>query len=388
MILIVVFFLLSAVSLAISLWQFTVAWRFPLHRPIKSSSQRPGISVLKPLKGCDLHTQSNLESWFVLQYSAPVQLLFGVRDPEDPACAIVRRLMDTYPNVTARLVICSEVLGPNAKVSTLAQLEPWIEQDILVVSDADVRVPEDFLIHLMSTHLASGVALTNVFYRLANPTSLAMHWEAFSTNADFWSQVLQSRCLKPQDFALGAVIAIHRRSLQQIGGFRALVDYLADDYQLGNRLVRANGRIEICPVVVDCWEKDAGWVGVWAHQLRWARTIRVCQPWLYFASILSNLTFWACALALSLVLAPGPAAGRLRAVGGAFVGISLAWRALAANRLRRRMERVSPPRRLFWMPWFKDLMGFWIWLAAFLGNSVTWRGIRYRVRSDGKLVMI
>jgi len=383
-----VFLVLGVVSLAIAVWQYVAAWRFPLHRRCGPSSQSPGISVLKPLKGSDLHTRSSLESWFTQQYPGRLQLLFGVRDPEDPVGAVVRELMEVYPHVSARLVVCAELLGANAKVSTLVHLEPWAQEDILVISDADVRVPKDFLVQLMGTQLATGVAMTNAFYRLANPANLAMQWEAVSTNVDFWSQVLQSRTLKPQDFALGATIAFRRRSLQQIGGFRSLVDHLADDYHLGNRLARMGERIEICPVVVDCWEPESCWAGVWTHQLRWARTIRVCQPWPYFASILSNLTVWACVLALNLIWAPGPAVGRLRTIGSALVGLSLAWRAFAANSLRRRMDQVAPPLHLFWMPWFKDLMAFWIWLAAFLGNTVVWRGIRYRVGTDGKLAVV
>ena len=37
---------------------------------------------------------------------------------------------------------------------------------------------------------------------------------------------------------------------------------------------------------------------VWIHQLRWARTIRVCQSVPYFFSILNNVTLWALLLAL------------------------------------------------------------------------------------------
>ena len=105
-----------------------------------------------------------------------------------------------------------------------------------------------------------------------------MQWEAIAINADFWSQVLQSRSLKPMDFALGAVMATRRQQLREIGGFAALVDCLADDYQLGNRIARRGYPIALSPVVVECWSAPMGWAAVWKHQLRWARTIRVCQP--------------------------------------------------------------------------------------------------------------
>ena len=116
--------------------------------------------------------------------------------------------------------------------------------------------------------------------------------EAVAINADFWSQVLQSKTLKPLDFALGAAILVRRDALAQIGGFPSLADCLADDYQLGHRISKNGHRIALCPAVAECWDAPMSWRDVWKHQLRWARTIRVCQPLPYFFSILSNATLW------------------------------------------------------------------------------------------------
>ena len=119
-----------------------------------------------------------------------------------------------------------------------------------------------------------------------------MRCEAIAINADFWSQVLQAASLKPLDFALGAVMLTRRKLLAEIGGFTVLANCLADDYQLGHRIAQNGHRIALCPVVVECWHPPMNWYGVWKHQLRWARTIRVCQPVPYFFSILSNATLW------------------------------------------------------------------------------------------------
>ena len=151
----------------------------------------------------------------------------------------------------------------------------------------------DFLQNLVDPFREPEVGLVNCFYRLANPATVAMRWEAIAINADFWSQVLQGRTMQPLDFALGAVMATRREALEEIGGFGALADYLADDFQLGNRIVRHAGKtIALCPVVVDCFSPPMNWREVWAHQLRWARTIRVCKPLPYALSILSNATLW------------------------------------------------------------------------------------------------
>src|SRR5262249_24729 len=157
---------------------------------------------------------------------------------EDPVCELVRQLIREHPAVDAKLVICDQALGVNAKVSTLIQLQRISKHGVVVVSDADVRVPRDFLLNLVEPLDDNEVGLVNCFYRLANPSTAAMRWEALAVNADFWSQVLQSLSLGPLDFALGAVMAIRREELEKIGGFEALADYLADDYHLGNRVVR------------------------------------------------------------------------------------------------------------------------------------------------------
>jgi ceramide glucosyltransferase len=216
----------------------------------------------------------------------------------------------------------------------------------------------------------------NCFYRLANPINAAMRWEAVAINADFWSQVLQGKTLLPLDFALGAVMLTRREQLKAIGGFEALADYLADDYQLGNRIARVAGKeIALCPIVVDCLVHPMNWREVWAHQLRWARTIRACKPVPYFFSILGNSLLWP-----ALFLAVHPVASSL----ALFVS-SLLIRIISAQSLQSRLGRVPGQFRFWWMPPIKDLLQVVIWALAFLGDHITWRGHRYRVLRDGRL---
>lgn len=386
MIVSIVFAGLTAISLVINFWQFVAAWRFPMGVRRAPAPQAPGVTLLKPVKGCDATTAESFRSWFRQDYRGPVQVLFAVRDPDDPVCPIVRNLIAEHPGIDAELVVCPELLGANAKVSSLAHLESRIRHEVVVVSDADVRIAADLVTQIVAWLAQPEIGMVNCFYRLANPSNLAMHWEAYAVNADFWSQVLQSRTLQAQDFALGAVMATTRKCLAAVGGFRALVNHLADDYHLGNRIAKLGERIELCTVPVDCWDGPAGWSQVWAHQLRWSRTIRVCQPLPYFASVLSNLTLWTVLLIVALVVVPGtgfsPATlGSLKALAG----IALGWRLLSANLLFARLCGRYAPVGIFWMPWMKDLLGFVVWVASFAGHTVEWRGIRYRVGRDGQL---
>jgi ceramide glucosyltransferase len=164
--------------------------------------------------------------------------------------------------------------------------------------------------------------------------------------------------------------------LRQIGGFASLADYLADDYELGRGIARAGGRIDFSTEVVDCREPPAGWKEVWMHQLRWARTIRVCRPLPYFFSILGNSTVWPL-----LWLLPG----NDRAAVPFFLA-ALLLRIASAARQQNRLTQSNVQLAFCWLAPVKDLLDVAIWAAAFFGNRVEWRGERLRVLPGGKLV--
>jgi ceramide glucosyltransferase len=205
-----------------------------------------------------------------------------------------------------------------------------------------------------------------------------MQWEALGVNADFWSQVLQAQSLKPLDFALGAVMATTRSHLQQIGAFRGLVDYLADDYQLGHQIAKTGARIILSPIVVECRSEPTHWRAAWAHQLRWARTIRVCQPLPFVFSILSNGTLWPL---LWVVLAPGRFAISVTV-------FFLTARVLTAMANERQLTQATPSLNRLWLVPLKDLLGLVTWALALFGHRIEWRGRHYRIRPDGKLTAV
>ena len=440
--------MLAVLSLALALWQWFAARRFPLHRRLPLNSQplgaakrsedgsslnriSPGITVLKPLKGCDGTTADSLRSWFKQDYTGPMQILFGVADADDPVCKIVRELIAENPQFDSQLVVCDPLVGANAKVAKLVQLERLAKHELILVSDADVRVPPDFLVNVVaplneedraalprrqaeqrlgpagSMEVATAsrargeIGLVSCFYRLANPTTAAMQWEAVAINADFWSQVLQAATLKPLDFALGAVMLTRRQLLEEIGGFTALADCLADDYQLGHRIAGKGHRIALCPVVVECWDAPMNWSDVWKHQLRWARTIRVCQPLPYFFSILANATFWPLLWLVSELPRLSATATQTMDSGadqtfsvesgfpyGIVVAIAiLLIRIVLAQDFQRRLNGIAN-LNFFWLVPVKDLLQVAIWFGAFAGRTVEWRGRRMKLRRDGTLVEV
>ncbi|MDB6040192.1 MAG: hypothetical protein JWM99_4033 [Verrucomicrobiales bacterium] len=369
---------LVLLSVALNLWQWIAACCFSLNgaRLSSRSDTLPGVTLLKPLKGCDSETKSCLESWFCQDYTGPIQILFGVASATDPVCDIVNSLIVKHPQVDARLVICPKTLGANAKVSTLIQLESLACHSFVMVSDADVVVSTDFLGKMMAGFSSGDVGLVNCFYRLENPSTAAMQWEAIAVNADFWSQVLQGNMLKSMDFALGAVMAVRADYLQRIGGFSSLANYLADDYQLGHKIAATGARITICPAVAGCRADIMNWSQVWSHQLRWARTIRFCQPIPWFFSILSNATLWPLA-AISFL--PNRSSFII-------VAIALVLRVVTALHNQFRLTNGCRHLLYFWLIPIKDLLQFALWAGSFLGSTVVWRGVTYRVLPGGKLL--
>jgi ceramide glucosyltransferase len=366
---------IAVISAGINIWQWIAAGRFPLHKRIATSDFAPGVTLLKPLKGADEETRACLESWFTQNYRGALQVLFGVADANDPVCEIVRDLQKQFPDRNAQLIICQPILGANAKVSTLTYLQREAKHPFSIISDADVFAPEILLGEIVQKFRDEDVALVNCFYKMLPAKTVAMIWENIGANADFWSQVCQNNSIKPMNFALGAVMAVRRSAIEMVGGFKPLLNQLADDYQLGKRLADAGRKIELCNVVVECRESPKRFWDVWKHQLRWARTIRVCQPGPYFASVLSNTTVWAMLwIAFSANNNIAPLCLIVRTVTAMHNEFRLT---------RRAVDAIEPIFAVF-----KDLLQFLVWLCAFTGNSVIWRGEKFLVKRGGELVRI
>jgi ceramide glucosyltransferase len=373
--LVLALFGLTLFSLLLTGWQWLEGRLFPLHRRSRPTQSPPGVTLLKPLNGCDEATEACLRSWLTQNYAGPVQVLFAVTSEHDSVYPVVRRLLAEHPELDAECVVCPELQGTNVKVAKLVHLEPRVRHEVLVISDADVKAPPDFLTNLVAPFDDAQVGLVNCFYRFGEPVTMAMQCEAVAINADFWTSVLQALRLAPMRFALGAVMAVRRSAVQAIGGLGLLRDFLADDYELGRRVSRAGSRVVLCPVVVDCYSPPQGWRAVWRHQLRWARTIRVCQPLAYGASIVSNATLWPLLLWLA---APGPTSVLM-------LTVCLLVRLLTALDNQRRLCQSLAHLPWWWLPPLKDLLQVVWWAMAFLGNRIEWQGRQLRVTRAGRV---
>jgi len=346
------------------------AWRFG--RPEPAQRWTPPVSVLKPLRGADRELYACLRSFGAQDYPE-FELLFAARDAADPAIAEVRRLAAEFPGRRIEVFVTGEEFGPNDKVNGLERLRREARYDVLVVSDSDIRVGPDYLSRVVAPLADPGVGLVTCPYRAAPGGGLPSLLETLWVSTDFQVSVLVARLLGIQ-FALGATMALRRQDLERIGGFAPLAGFLADDFWLGQKIYRLGRRIVLSDCAVETVLPADGWRESWRHRVRWGRTLRVCRTAGYAGVV---ITFAVPLSAAALVLAPAlwklaAVAVAVRLAAGLWVGGGL-----LGDRLALRWSWLIP---------VADVLSFGVWAASLIGRQVIWRGERFRLHGDGRIL--
>jgi len=334
----------------------------------------PSVSILKPLRGTDPEIYESFRSHCLQDYPE-YELIFGVSDPEDPAIELVERLQRDFPQRSIRLMVCPKVLGSNMKVSNLVQMLPLANYDYLIVNDSDIRVEPDYLRRVMRPFADPKVGMVTCLYRGIAGSTLGSQLEAVGISTDFSAGVLAARQIEGIRFALGSTLAFPRKSLEAIGGFQELVDYLADDFELGARIARAGYEVRLSDVVVDHHLPDYSFDGFLQHQLRWARSTRDSRKWGYTGVVLTFGLPWALvAVLLSLGAAWSWALLALVAVLRFAMAIAVGQSVL---------HDAQVPRQIWLLP-LRDVIAMLVWIGSFTGHTVAWRGDLF-ILEDGKL---
>ena len=343
-------------------------------RPAFVSSELPPVSILKPLKGTDPEMYEALRSHCVQDYPE-YEILFGITSADDAAAAAVERLIAEFPQRKIRLMLCAERLGANGKVSTLAQLVSQAAHEFLLVNDSDVRVDPGYLRTVVSELTRPGVGLVTCLYRGVPAGLIFSQLEALGISTDFMPGVLAAGEIeRGLHFGLGSTLAFRRSSLAKIGGFEAIVDYLADDYELGRRISERGEAVALSNMVVETNLPTYDLAGFWAHQLRWARTIRASRPGGYAGLLLTFTLPWTAAAFLSQ---PRMWTGCLLAGG------LLARATMAAVSAVFVLQDRGALRQLWLLP-LRDFVAVAVWVGGWFGRKIVWRGEVFRL-TDGKL---
>jgi ceramide glucosyltransferase len=362
---------LLAGALVYSLLSIVAATRYLSVRPPVLLTPEP-ISILKPLSGLDLGLESNLRTFFAQDYPA-FEILFAVRERSDPAVAVLERLQQEYPKVPVRLLITGEPPYPNAKVHSLNQMLAAAANDLVVMSDSDTRVTPGLLRAVAAEFQDARLGVATCPYRAVSGPSFWSRLESTGMNTDFIAGILVARMLEGMRFAVGPTIVARRRVLQALGGFDRLKDYLAEDFVMGKFAAEAGHGVILSSYVIEHHIGSSRWRENAAHRLRWARSTRRSRPLGYVGQFFTM---------------PFPLALLVCAAHPAWWPVLLATllvRGLAAYVVSARVLRA----RINWLllP-FEDVTAFCFWVAGFFGNTIVWRGRRYRLYSDGRFELV
>jgi ceramide glucosyltransferase len=333
----------------------------------------PAVTVLKPLHGAEPHLEDNLATFFAQDYPAPFQLIFGIQDESDPAIEVVERLRARYPGVEAALVVDGQRYGSNAKISNLINMQAAARHDVLILSDADIAVPSDYLSRVAAALQPREVGVVTCLYTGWAGAGLGSRLCAMGIDYQFLPNAVTSLVLGLAEPCFGSTVALKRTVLEEIGGLRAFAGFLADDYEIG-RAVRARGYHIAVPRFVVRHACNEETMGEWlAHELRWARTLRVVAPAGHVCSIVTH------AIPLALL-------GTILSGFALFAVVCLVISLAARTMLKWRIDRLygcnGGP---LWLLPARDMVSFGVFLISLFGGSVEWQGSRLRVKQDGAL---
>jgi len=254
------------------------------------------VTILKPLCGLDPDLLENLRS-FCRQQHTTFQIIFGVMDKDDPAIIIVHQIMQEFPDLDLKLVVNDHVHGTNYKISNLINMYALAKYDLIVISDSDMRVRQDYLNIVTAPFQDATVGAVTCLYRGRAINGLWSKLAAMFINEWFLPSVLVANTFATNSFCFGATMAVRRDLLEKTGGLGGLVDYLADDYMLGKRVQEAGFSVHLAPLIVENVLQESTFQSLFQHELRWARTMRTVQPVGYTFSFLTD------ALPFSLIAA-------------------------------------------------------------------------------------
>jgi ceramide glucosyltransferase len=344
-----------------------------------ASGPLPAATMMKPLCGMEPRLEENLESFFLQDYPE-FEILFGTRDASDPALNVVRRLCTRYPHVPVRIVFSGKPSKANAKVCTLQRMFAQASHKYVVISDSDVRVGKDYLRRVVTPLLDQETGLVMCLYRGVPTGGFWAGLEALGMSVEMTAGVVAASSIGEINFALGPTMATRREVVKHIGGIGVLADYCADDYVLGNLVAKLGRKVVISDNVIDHYVVNRSFQASLLHQMRWTMSTRFSIPVGHASSVLSY------AMPFGLLAAIAGAYSGHGALGASLLGWTLINRMLMSVSVGWGVVRDRRALIFCWLYPLRDLMGFGFWLASYAGDTVEWRGEKYRLVRGGRMI--
>src|SRR6266571_3720435 len=334
----------------------------------------PPVSLLKPVRGVDFGSYENFAS-FCQQDYPDYEILFAVNDDQDPAVPLIQRIVEEFQDRRIRLLVGAEHLGANRKVNKLARLAREARHAVLVLTDGDVRVGPMYLREVVAPLADRKIGAVTSFYRAIAEKSLWTELEAVGASSDFFAGVLMAGWMEGIHFALGASIATTK---EWLGEIEAFADALADDYEVGRRIAKAGGEVVLSHEAVWTIYPAQTLGSFWDHQVRWARTVRLCRPLSYVGLLFTQGLPWALLVA---IVAPAKWIAGVYIVAYLILRFAMAWTVGIWG------VRDEVLRRKVWLVPLCDAIHFVVWPASFGSNHIRWGNVEYVIRK-GRMVPI
>ena len=343
--------------------------------PPSTSDFQPPVTILKPVCGLDSETGENLRSFCEQDY--PVfQVIYGVQDENDPAVAVIRENMEDHPDRDITLVTDQRLHGNNYKVSNLINMLSHAKHGVLVIADDDMRVSRDYLKTIVAPLADDSIGAVTCLYSGSPRGGIVSALNAMFINEWFLPSALISHTLKNNRFCFGATMVIKREILEQIGGLGALVNYLADDYMLGNLVAKLGYKIQLSHFVVENVIKQPDLRSMLSNELRWARTMRTVQPLGYTFTFITDTLIAGCLLAAVLFMDT-----HLLVWPVSIVCAVLLIRILFHMRVKTILGNHQAGS--IWLVPVRDTLTFLIRLVCYTGNRIKWKENSFSVDNTG-----
>jgi len=354
-------------------------WRFHT-RPPKTARKPfvswPPVTMLKPVHGLEKNQRENLRSACLQDYPL-FQVVFSVQTPDDPAVPLLREIQREFGAESVTVVIGNRRAGSNGKINNMLGGLPYARHEILVISDSDVRLRPDYLKTIIAPLADPEVGCVCTLYKASCAETWFEKVELLTLNADFMASVIFAHVTGASKFCLGASVALRRSTLEEIGGLEALADYLVEDYEMGQRIWGSGKKISIVPYFIDTMvdlKSPSQW---WNHQVYWDQNTRAARPVAFLATAIIRSTPFALLFA---------SMRRLDGVGLAVLGAAILVRmATAAMTLGWGFRDREGLKSLALLP-FRDLAGLVSWFLALTRKTTIWRGSKFTLTRDGRLV--
>lgn len=335
---------------------------------------KPPVTILKPLCGEDVGLYDNLLSFCRQDYPG-FQIVFGIRDADDAAIAVVRRLIADLPENDLSLVLDPHVSCSNLKVANLINMMREARHDVLVIADSDMRVEPHYLAEVTAPLQNAEVGLVTCLYRGVPVEGIWSRLACLHVNHGFLPQALVGERLNPGEGCFGASMALRRSTLDAIGGLEVVADDLADDYELGAAVRRLGLKVVVSPHLVDNITEEKSFSALWKHELRWARTIRGLAPGGYAGSVVTHPVV----LALLALVTTG-----LPRLSVALLAVAFFIRFAMVRAIDRALKL---PRTPAWLLLPRDLLSFGVFIGSYFSRKVAWRNQTFHVSAKGQLTL-